>query len=269
MSADADPDTGALVYDSYRQNPPGFAEVGGTSEATPIIAAIYALAGMPARGSYPAQYPYLHASHLFDVRSGVNGTCESFRRYLCHAGRGYDGPTGLGTPNGTHAFTDNSAHLTTLVDPGTQDLATGSRFALTITGLDTRTAPILRWSAIGLPAGLSIHADGHSTSHTTRAKITGMLPAGPGTFHVTVTARDGKITGTTHFRIVTVPSLKASDPPSGPVELHLGRPLPGRRQRRERSAGPPPALHAAPGQPGAPGQCRQPGLGLHGGWRAR
>ena len=39
---------------------------------------------------------------LFDVTSGSNGSCNS--SYLCTAGLGYDGPTGLGTPNGTGAF---------------------------------------------------------------------------------------------------------------------------------------------------------------------
>ncbi len=35
-------------------------------------------------------------------RSPTNGSCGG--RYLCTAGTGYDGPTGLGTPNGTGAF---------------------------------------------------------------------------------------------------------------------------------------------------------------------
>ncbi|MGH2895888.1 MAG: peptidase S8, partial [Solirubrobacteraceae bacterium] len=43
-----------------------------------------------------------HTSSLFDVTSGSNGTCGG--SYLCTAGPGYDGPTGLGTPNGTGAF---------------------------------------------------------------------------------------------------------------------------------------------------------------------
>jgi Carboxypeptidase regulatory-like domain len=36
------------------------------------------------------------------VTSGSNGSCDP--AYLCKAGTGYDGPTGLGTPNGTGAF---------------------------------------------------------------------------------------------------------------------------------------------------------------------
>ena len=37
-------------------------------------------------------------SALYDVTSGSNGSCGG--SYLCTAGVGYDGPTGLGTPNG-------------------------------------------------------------------------------------------------------------------------------------------------------------------------
>jgi hypothetical protein len=36
--------------------------------------------------------------------SGNNGTCSP--DYLCTGEVGYDGPTGMGTPNGTAAFGD-------------------------------------------------------------------------------------------------------------------------------------------------------------------
>jgi hypothetical protein len=39
---------------------------------------------------------------LFDITEGSNGSCAV--AYLCHAEVGYDGPTGLGTPDGTGAF---------------------------------------------------------------------------------------------------------------------------------------------------------------------
>jgi len=213
VSAVADPSTGVLIYDTY--NSPGLFEVGGTSAATPIITSIYALAGTPTSGSYPAEYPYLHASHLFDVTSGTNGRCEKFRQYLCHGERGYDGPTGLGTPNGTGAFTDNSAHRVALADPGTQDIAVGAAFSVTIAGLDTRHVSTLRWSATGLPAGLSIHP----VSNSTKGRITGKLPLVAHTYHVVVTAKDGGVTGTTHFTIVSAPNMAGPNPPSGHITL--------------------------------------------------
>ncbi|MCX4551517.1 S53 family peptidase [Streptomyces sp. NBC_01387] len=100
VSAVADPYTGVAVYDSYQDQ--GWNVYGGTSASSPIIASVYALAGTPASGTVPASFPYSHTSSLNDVTSGANGSCGN---YLCKAGAGYDGPTGLGTPNGTAAFT--------------------------------------------------------------------------------------------------------------------------------------------------------------------
>ncbi|MEV7215770.1 S53 family peptidase [Kitasatospora cineracea] len=101
VSAVADPATGVAVYQTYGGS--GWAVYGGTSAAAPIIAGVYALGGAPSSGSSPASFPYAHTSALFDVTSGSNGSCSP--SYLCTAGTGYDGPTGLGTPNGTTAFT--------------------------------------------------------------------------------------------------------------------------------------------------------------------
>ena len=99
VSAVADPNTGVSVYDSTRyQGASGWMVFGGTSVAAPIVAGVYALAG----GGAAPSYPYGHSSALWDVTSGSNGSCSV--RYLCTATAGYDGPTGLGTPNGTGAF---------------------------------------------------------------------------------------------------------------------------------------------------------------------
>jgi subtilase family serine protease len=102
VSADADPYTGASVYDSTAYSgQSGWFQVGGTSLASPLIAAVYALAGNGRTISAPS-YAYSHTASLFDVTSGNNGTCTT--AYLCTARVGYDGPTGLGTPNGTGAY---------------------------------------------------------------------------------------------------------------------------------------------------------------------
>jgi subtilase family serine protease len=101
VSAVADPATGVAVYDTYGGDP-GWEVFGGTSASSPIIASVYALAGTPSTGSTPASFPYAHTSSLNDVTSGNNGSCSP--SYLCTAGAGYDGPTGLGTPKGTTAF---------------------------------------------------------------------------------------------------------------------------------------------------------------------
>jgi subtilase family serine protease len=102
VSADADPNTGVAVYDSTSyQGRKGWLVFGGTSVASPIIASVYALAGNASTVDYGG-FPYSHASSLYDVTSGSNGSCGG--SYLCTGTTGYDGPTGLGTPNGTGAF---------------------------------------------------------------------------------------------------------------------------------------------------------------------
>jgi subtilase family serine protease len=106
VSAVADPETGVYGYENG-----SWYEFGGTSAASPIIAATFALAGSPAAGTYPASYLYADTADLNDVTSGNNdvtwgGTGYACTvTYLCNGVAGYDGPTGLGTPNGTGAFT--------------------------------------------------------------------------------------------------------------------------------------------------------------------
>ena len=101
VSAVADPNTGVAVYDSTAyQGRSGWLVFGGTSVASPVIASVYGLAGNTA--SIDNNYPYGHTASLYDVTSGSNGTCSTSQ--WCTAGSGWDGPTGLGTPDGTGAF---------------------------------------------------------------------------------------------------------------------------------------------------------------------
>jgi subtilase family serine protease len=101
VSAAADPNTGGLstVSPTSSKNS-SWSQWGGTSESSPIIAAVYALAG----GGYGNTTPYTNGSSstLHDVTSGSNGSCPTTQ--WCNARAGWDGPTGLGTPNGTGAF---------------------------------------------------------------------------------------------------------------------------------------------------------------------
>lgn len=101
VSAVADPNTGVAVYDStaYRGSS-GWMVFGGTSASAPIIGAVYALSGNTT--GYANALPYANTSALFDVTSGSNGTCPMSQ--WCTARIGWDGPSGLGTPNGVSAF---------------------------------------------------------------------------------------------------------------------------------------------------------------------
>ncbi|MEO8973309.1 MAG: S8 family serine peptidase [Ktedonobacteraceae bacterium] len=87
VSADADPNTGVYVYDTYGYG--GWLEVGGTSESSPIIASVFALAGNVSSTTYPASLPWQRYTSgcLFKV-GGVQ----------------YAYQTGLGSPDGTGCF---------------------------------------------------------------------------------------------------------------------------------------------------------------------
>jgi len=101
VSAVADPNTGVAVYDSTPyQGYSGWQVYGGTSASSPIIASVYTESGNTS--GYPASYAWSNPSGLNDVTSGSNGSCSP--SVWCHAGTGWDGPTGLGTLSGTSSF---------------------------------------------------------------------------------------------------------------------------------------------------------------------
>jgi Subtilase family len=90
------------IYDGYLG---GWLDVGGTSAAAPLIAGVYALAGNAAR--VPPGYEYAHTRSLYNVTVGSNdhdGGATCGHDYLCQAQKGYNAPTGLGTPDGTGAL---------------------------------------------------------------------------------------------------------------------------------------------------------------------
>jgi hypothetical protein len=183
VSAVADPNTGVAAYQTF--GGVGWEVFGGTSAAAPIVASVYALAGTPGAGDYPASYPYSHAGNLFDVTSGSNGGCGAPG---CISGTGWDGPTGLGSPNGTAAFTAAGGTGVTVNNPGNQSSTVGTAVSLTMTA--TGGTGGFAWSAGGLPAGLSINASTGVISGT---------PTTVGTSTVTVTATSGTQSGTVTF----------------------------------------------------------------------
>ena len=101
VAADADPNTGVAVYDTagYFGWFPGM--VGGTSVATQIIGGVIGLAGN-APVAPVSLYTNYKPSNFFDITSGINGTCVPILQ--CTAQQGWDGPTGLGSPNGIGGF---------------------------------------------------------------------------------------------------------------------------------------------------------------------
>jgi hypothetical protein len=148
VAADGDPLTGFALYDTNpapEESAQHWYTYGGTSLASPIIASTFALAGGSGGVAYPAETLYgkakLLPASLHDITasttSGSNGRCsrpfdeETFLtactpeqeakascsgRLICIAHSGYDGPSGLGSPDGLEAFepltTEQSAELT-------------------------------------------------------------------------------------------------------------------------------------------------------------
>jgi hypothetical protein len=70
----------------------------GTSAASPMVAAIFTRVGVIDAISADFGFIYTHTSAFHDVTSGSNGSCGNIQ---CTAGAGWDGPTGIGTPNGS------------------------------------------------------------------------------------------------------------------------------------------------------------------------
>lgn len=112
-SADANPNTGVAVYDSFHE--PGWMVFGGTSVSSPTVASVYALAASSEGTSFNPSPDAIYQSSetsttspgpLYNVVNGSNGSCVT---YLCNASPtyrpsgmpAYDGPTGNGTPNGS------------------------------------------------------------------------------------------------------------------------------------------------------------------------
>jgi hypothetical protein len=204
VSADADPDSGYLVYYDGAWD-----EMGGTSAAAPLWAALLALvdASSPCAGktigfANPALYAAAAASYeadFDDVTFGDNdrtGTNDG----LYPAIFGYDMATGLGTPKGTSlaaalCTAGPPADVVTAESPGAEVSQEGSRQSLQLTGTDSADLR-LAWSASDVPPGLSISSSG---------EITG-TPETVGVFSVTVTDTDrAGASGSTAFLWTVIP----------------------------------------------------------------
>jgi len=141
VSAVADPSTGVWIYDTYGGG--SWAIFGGTSAATPIVGAVYALAGnAPGSSTAMNSLPYGDPGALNDVTSGSNGTCT--RAYLCTGEVGYDGPSGLGTPDSTSAFARSAGTVTDPTAP------------LALSAVSGHTSVSLSWAAPSANGGSAI-----------------------------------------------------------------------------------------------------------------
>jgi subtilase family serine protease len=107
VSAVADPATGVAVYGPNNSGVSQWLRFGGTSVAAPLVGGVF---GNNGGVVVDASSLYAHTANLYDAVGGSNGDCKGGKNgqksYYCTAVVGYDGPTGLGTPNTTAAFGD-------------------------------------------------------------------------------------------------------------------------------------------------------------------
>lgn len=203
VSAEADPTTGVWAWDTYHGN--GWGIFGGTSVSAPVIAALYALAGN-ATGS-TTEIPstlYGDPSGFNDVTSGFNGTCAN---YLCNAGPGYDGPTGLGTPNAITPFLLSSApSQPSVAAPTSLTAAYGHSIDLS-------------WTA---PAGATVakylvDRDGTQIASTTNTYYydDAVIPGVPYSYDVRAVDSSGNVSGPSNVASATAPTTPtAPDAPT-------------------------------------------------------
>ncbi|MFD0785734.1 carboxypeptidase regulatory-like domain-containing protein, partial [Micromonospora azadirachtae] len=124
------------------------------------------LAGATPAGDTPNWYPYAAPTgSLNDITVGRNGTCDEAAAYLCTAGEGFDGPTGLGTPNGVAAFRAPGPH---------------GHLAGTVTDASSH-APVAN-------ATVTVNGGGHSVTATTDAAGRFYITESVGTVTMTLAA---------------------------------------------------------------------------------
>ncbi len=90
------------------------------------------------------------------MTTGSNGNVQPV--YLCTAGAGYDGPTGLGTPNGVAAFgpVATTNDFSVAVSPTSATVAPGSGTTASVfTTTTSGSAQSVSLSASGLPSGVT------------------------------------------------------------------------------------------------------------------
>jgi len=208
VSAVADPSTGVWAFDTYQGS--GWSIVGGTSAAAPIVAAVYALAENPAgTGAQAAAAPYGSTS-LSDVVSGSNGSCST--AYLCTSVSGYDGPTGLGTPNGVSAF-----GLSPSSGGGTTTTGPSAPTSVTATSGDKSVQ--LGWSGVsGTSVTYSVYRGTSAGGETllksglTSAGYTDTAVTNGTTYYYAVTATSGGVQSARSAEVAATPAAAAGAP---------------------------------------------------------
>jgi subtilase family serine protease len=234
VAADADPNTGAAVYDSVPYSgQSGWFQVGGTSLASPIIASIYALAGANGTNVNGGSIPYAYlgnAAALHDVVTGSNTTSSCSPAYLCTAGVGYDGPTGVGTPNGISAFSvapppppTPDFSLAASAQSGTVVSGTGGAPTYTVTVTDTGGfAGAVTLGTTGLPATVTSSFSPSSTSSPVTLTLTVPSTVASGSYSFQITGAGPGPGGTPTHSVAATLVVTAPPPPNFTISVQPG-----------------------------------------------
>jgi hypothetical protein len=180
----ADPSTGVAVVSGGQ-----WAVYGGTSAGAPMIAALYAIAGGAGRVPAPALlYAHRAVGAFLDITGGAT-SCSPLSA-LCRAAPGWDGPTGVGVPQGIAGFAQVDPGTVHVHNPGSVTSWAGAAVKLDTAAGDSQNYRISYYRARGLPRGTAISTGGYLTGR----------PKAAGSYRVTVRATDSLgTTGATTF----------------------------------------------------------------------
>jgi PKD domain len=216
VSIDADPQTGFDIYDTWNSGDDGWVTVGGTSLSSPLIAAMWALAGGSGGASHPARSLYTNAAttaNVDDVTIGGNGFCDDPSTLNC--GNSVEDNFGTSNPNPnalTAGDVDCSFPRNTSPPASAPPLSSECNAAIGFdgpTGVGTPSSPALLnptspVASLTKPAKVELHKSASFTAHGT-PRISGA--------HVTsyeFVWGDGKTTTTTSVHAAHTWSKKGS-----------------------------------------------------------
>jgi hypothetical protein len=242
----ADPATGFDEYNTWvpSNERSGWATVGGTSLASPIVAALYALAGGSGGAAYPSESLYenasLHPTSLTDVTIGGNGFCGGATPFACGTdvesdfGVPHTNPNGLGAGNVDCSFPRNLTNPSISPPLNSEcnavmgfDGPTGVGVPHGV-GLFTSTSPRI---SLTHPTVLRLHASATYTAHATEllagahiTKYTFSWGDGQKTTGTSVTAAHTYAKAGTHVLTLTVTDSLGQQSVSH-TKITLGTPL--------------------------------------------
>jgi subtilase family serine protease len=230
VCADADPNSGVDVYDSYDYNAATGAAgpwitVGGTSLASPLWAGMISLVdqdrAVNGQGSLdgPSQtLPILYGlptSDYHDITNGDNGYA---------AGPGYDLASGIGSPVGNVLLPAASSSMLptiTVAAAANPNPVTGTTTNLTVSATESANLPLTyTWSAT-VPAGATpptYSVNGTSTSNDTTATFSS---AGDYIFTVKVTDTNG-LSSSSSVDVVVDQTATSVEVSPNPVMVNVG-----------------------------------------------